>query len=174
MLFEFTMTQPFDNSWFTKFNWINDFDLTPYKGFSIDLIAPVGSDFNMTLTQWIPSNNTRGVDSQYRPLSYYLTPTGQPQTLTVPLTDFATNLVGGQFDFANLKDLTIVNFVPVGAQFVFTRITLLGDCSSSSSTAAAASASVTTGTKTSNSKLMHTNDAASMLFAAVLSCLALF
>ncbi|KAJ3062480.1 hypothetical protein HDU98_001620 [Podochytrium sp. JEL0797] len=119
------------NYWFVKFDWENDFDLTPFSGLSLDLIAPVGSDFNITLTQWIPSNNTRGVDSQYRLLSSYLTPTGKPQTLNLKWSDFSTNLYGQPYDFKNLKDLTLVNFVPVASQFVFTRIELIGNCSAS-------------------------------------------
>ncbi|KAI8617072.1 hypothetical protein BC830DRAFT_142819 [Chytriomyces sp. MP71] len=116
------------NYWFAKFNWENDFDLTPYAGFSLDLVAPVNSDFNITLTQWIPSNNTRGIDSNYRTLSSYITPSGKPQTLNFKWSDFGKNLDGGNFDFKNLKDLTLVNFVPVGAVFTFAKMTLVGTC----------------------------------------------
>jgi hypothetical protein len=42
-------------SWFVKFDWFNDFDLTPFTAIQIDLIAPKGSDFNITLTQWVPA-----------------------------------------------------------------------------------------------------------------------
>ncbi|KAI9335513.1 hypothetical protein BDR26DRAFT_865878 [Obelidium mucronatum] len=116
------------NYWFTKFNWENDFDLTPYSGMSLDFIAPIGSDFNITLTQWIPSVNKRGIDSQYRVLSSYVVPNGKPQTLNLKWTDFGTNLNGQPFDLKHLKDVTFVNFVPVGAVFKFTKMTLTGTC----------------------------------------------
>ncbi|KAJ3186138.1 hypothetical protein HK101_009717 [Irineochytrium annulatum] len=141
------------NYWFTKFNWINDFDLTPFTGFSIDLIAPVGSDFNITLTQWIPADpqhingsGTRGIDSEYRLMSSYITPNGSPQTLKVPFADLATNLLGDPYDFKNLKDLTLVNLGPVGATFVFTKIMLLGNCTTSSLTTTTSAKAGATGT----------------------------
>ncbi|KAJ3233454.1 hypothetical protein HDU81_002254 [Chytriomyces hyalinus] len=121
------------NYWFTKFNWENDFDLTVYSGFEMEMIAPVGSDFNITLTQWIPSTNTRGIDSKYRLLSSYITPNGKPQTLRIMWTDFSTNLLGQPFDLVNLKDLTLVNLAPIGAVFTFTKLTLLGTCTNSPS-----------------------------------------
>ncbi|KAI9325658.1 hypothetical protein DFJ73DRAFT_965667 [Zopfochytrium polystomum] len=142
------------NYWYVKFNWENDFDLTPYTAMVIDLIAPAGSDFNVTLTQWIPATpgvrdgkGDRGIDSSYHLLSSYLTPSGSPQTLVMPISDFSTNLNGGKFDLANLKDLTLVNFGPIGATFTFTKITLRGNCSSSSS-----SGTSPTGTATGSSK----------------------
>ncbi|KAJ1538957.1 hypothetical protein HK405_013312, partial [Cladochytrium tenue] len=140
------------NYWFVKFNWANDFDISAFTAMEIDLIAPSGSDFNVTLTQWIPQtagvrdgNGTRGIDSAYHLLSSYLTPDGTEQTLLLPLSDYATNLDGAAYDLTNVKDLTLVNLEPVNATFVFTRITLVGNCSSSSSSSAA------TGTKTGSS-----------------------
>ncbi|KAJ3293908.1 hypothetical protein HDU79_011750 [Rhizoclosmatium sp. JEL0117] len=125
------------NYWFTKFNWINDFDLTPYTGFAVDFIAPEGSDFNITLTQWLPATNTRGIDSQYRLLSSYVKPNGNPQTLLMKFADFAKNLNGDAFDMKHLKDVTFVNFGPLGTKFTFTKMTLIGDCGSSTTSGGA-------------------------------------
>ncbi|KAJ3413131.1 hypothetical protein HDV05_008469 [Chytridiales sp. JEL 0842] len=116
------------NYWFVKFAWEYDFDLSIYSGLAIDLIAPPNSDFNITLTQWLPATNTRGLDSVYNLMSKYLTPDGTPQTLRMPWSDFKTNLEGGEFKLEDLKDLTVVNMGPVGSTFVFTKIVLLGNC----------------------------------------------
>jgi hypothetical protein len=136
-------------SWFVKFDWFNDFDLTPFTAIQIDLIAPKGSDFNITLTQWVPAvpgvrdgKGSRGIDSAYYLLSSYLTPNGTPQTLTMPLSGFATNLKGGPFNFAHLKDLTLVNFGPKDTVFTFTKIVLIGNCSSSNALASTTSTGV--------------------------------
>ncbi|KAJ1538958.1 hypothetical protein HK405_013313, partial [Cladochytrium tenue] len=51
-------TAPTFNYWFVKFNWENDFDISPYTAMAIDLVAPSGSDFNVTLTQWLPADPT--------------------------------------------------------------------------------------------------------------------
>ena len=59
------------------------------------------------------------LDSVYHPLSKYITPNGQKQTVTLPLSDFATNLRGGKFDMARLKDWTIVNLVPANRRTAF-------------------------------------------------------
>ncbi|KAJ3245069.1 hypothetical protein HDU77_009595 [Chytriomyces hyalinus] len=116
----------------------------------MEIIAPAGSDFNITLTQWIPSTNTRGIDSKYRLLSSYITPNGKPQTLRIMWQDYSTNLLGQPFDLTNLKDLTLVNLAPIGAVFTFTKLTLLGTCSNSpgvatGGVAAAAAGSTATG-----------------------------
>ncbi|KAJ3228786.1 hypothetical protein HDU81_005880 [Chytriomyces hyalinus] len=99
--------------------------------FSIAWTDHCNPDFNITLTQWIPSTNTRGIDSKYRLLSSYITPNGKPQTLRIMWQDYSTNLLGQPFDLTNLKDLTLVNLAPIGAVFTFTKLTLLGTCSNS-------------------------------------------
>ncbi|TPX67796.1 hypothetical protein CcCBS67573_g07402 [Chytriomyces confervae] len=133
------------NYWFTKFNWENDFDLTVYSGFEMEMIAPAGSDFNITLTQWLPASNSRGIDSKYRLLSSYITPNGKPQTLRIMWTDFSTNLLGQPFDLVHLKDLTLVNLAPIGAVFTFTKLKLLGTCINSPSAVAGSVGTVSTG-----------------------------
>ncbi|KAJ3262142.1 hypothetical protein HDU77_000500 [Chytriomyces hyalinus] len=133
------------NYWFTKFNWENDFDLTVYSGFEMEMTAPAGSDFNITLTQWLPASNSRGIDSKYRLLSSYITPNGKPQTLRIMWTDFSTNLLGQPFDLAHLKDLTLVNLAPIGAVFTFTKLKLLGTCINSPSAVAGSVGTVSTG-----------------------------
>ena len=132
-------TLPTLNYWFTKFNENSCFDLTPYRGIQFDLVAPPGSDMNFTLSQKSPDcvpstpgqqssgvEGTRLVDSSYHALTQYIIPNGQKQKVTLLLSDFSKNLVGGSFDFKHLKDWTIVNLEPVGAVFLMSNITLLG------------------------------------------------
>ncbi|KAI9330137.1 hypothetical protein DFJ73DRAFT_964057 [Zopfochytrium polystomum] len=140
------------NYWYAKFNWENDYDLTPFWGARLSIIMPPASDFNITLTQWLPANpavrdgtGDRGVDTNWILASRYLSPASfdgaTPQTLVIPFADFATNQKGGAFDFAHLKDLTFVNLLPFGATFAIERIELLyKNCQ-----APATSGTVTTG-----------------------------
>ena len=110
-----------------------------------DLIAPAGSDMNFTLTQRAPctpsvkgqplpagsTTTPRLVDSVYIPLSRFITPNGQKQTVTLYFSNFSKNLVGESFDFQHLKDWTIVNLKPAGAVFYMSDLKLLGgpiDC----------------------------------------------
>ncbi|KAJ3020824.1 UNVERIFIED_CONTAM: hypothetical protein HDU68_009954 [Siphonaria sp. JEL0065] len=136
------------NYWFIKFNWENDFDLTKYVGLLLDFTAPVGADMNITLTQWEPVSNTRGIDSQYRLLSSYIKPNGQPQTLNLKWTDYSTNLNNQPFDLKHLKDITFVN-LSVNSTFVFTKMTLTGNCTTKNTVVTTSGVPATT--KTSGS-----------------------
>jgi hypothetical protein len=98
---------------------------------------------NFTLTQKNPTcktgNTTRLVDSVYKPLSAYYKPDGTKKTLVLPFADFSNNLAGGKFDFAHLKDWTIVNLVPAGATFTLSNLKLVGNCASSTTGSPSAS-----------------------------------
>ena len=107
------------------------------------MTIPVGTTFLFTLTQKMPDCTTRGVDSQYHDIKTFVTPNGQKQTFTVPLSAFATNIQGGAFDFQRLKDLTMVNLQPAGTVVKVHNIKMIGACTSTSSVAS--STSTTTG-----------------------------
>ncbi|KND02113.1 uncharacterized protein SPPG_02609 [Spizellomyces punctatus DAOM BR117] len=143
-----------ENFWFAKFDRDSCFDLvTPkYQAIVFDLVAPAGSDFTMTLTQKTPDCVDRAganSDSVYVPLTKYITPNGQKQTVTVPFSDFATNLAGQPFDMVHLKDWTIVGVKPVGTKMQLSNLLLTRACNGTlpSSTASTVSA---TGTATSS------------------------
>ncbi|KAI9208773.1 uncharacterized protein BJ171DRAFT_577857 [Polychytrium aggregatum] len=126
-------TAPTYNYWFTQFNPQICSDLTTYTSMELEIIADPGIDFNITLTQKSADCLTRAghVDSQYHLLSSLLTPNGQLQTLRLPLSLFATNLVGQPYDFQHAKDLTLVNLHPQGAKLVLKNFVIRGDCNSS-------------------------------------------
>lgn len=67
-------------------------------------------------------------DSTYKPITDYITPSGTRQTVVYPFTDFKNNVLGAPFDFVHFKDFTLVNMMPVNAQFRFFNISLVGDC----------------------------------------------
>jgi hypothetical protein len=95
-------------------------------------------------------------------LTKYITPNGQKQTVTLPLSDYTTSLVGGRFDMSKLKDWTIVNLSPGTPDTVFVMSNLVlkggpsgctvpGNTTTTTSTMASAMASATaTTTSTSN------------------------
>jgi hypothetical protein len=116
------------NFFFTKYNAEECFDLRGYDAIQFDLLAPVGSEGLFTLTQMAEDCTTRLLDSTYTPLSRYITPNGQVQTVYQPLSDFALNVEGGAFDFQHLKDWTFVNLAPIGAEFVISNYVLRGNC----------------------------------------------
>jgi hypothetical protein len=121
-------TAPTINYWFAKFDRVACFDLSGYSAVAFDLVAPAGSNMNFTMTQRSADCQSRLVDSVYRPLSSYVTPNGQKQTVVLPFADFSKTLVGGQFDFKHLKDWTAVNLVPFGARFTISNLVLRGNC----------------------------------------------
>ncbi|TPX67085.1 hypothetical protein SpCBS45565_g03996 [Spizellomyces sp. 'palustris'] len=122
---------PNNNFFFSKFDAGACYDLTHIAAVAYDLVAPVGSMFTMTLTQKsenctirVPGNS----DSDYIPITKYVTPNGQKQSVVVPFADFKKNLVGGSFDFVHLKDWTLTSFVPEGARFQISNLRLIRDC----------------------------------------------
>ncbi|TPX65097.1 hypothetical protein SpCBS45565_g05375 [Spizellomyces sp. 'palustris'] len=143
-----------ENFWFAKFDRDSCFDLVApqYQAIVFDLVAPAGSDFTMTLTQKTPDCKDRAganSDSVYVPLTKYITPNGQKQTVTVPFADFKNNLAGQPFDMVHLKDWTIVGVKPVGTKMQLSNLLLTRACNGTlpSSTASTVSA---TGTATSS------------------------
>ncbi|KAJ3153094.1 hypothetical protein HK101_001756 [Irineochytrium annulatum] len=122
------------NYFFFKFEWDDDFthcaDLSPYKGISITISSPPGTDVGITLTQKNDACNNRTLDSQYVNMTKYITPDGTFQEMYIPWTDFAKNWDGvSDFSFAHDKDLTFVGFSPAaGEQYKIERIALKADC----------------------------------------------
>ena len=113
--------------------------------------APVGFDANVTLTQRTADCVNRGYDAQYRLLSSFISFNNQEQTLELPLSSFATNLNGANFDFTHTrvrvcdcvrdcgmnrsssifdyKDVTLVNANSPTNQFIIYKAWLKGTCS---------------------------------------------
>jgi hypothetical protein len=116
------------NFWFAKFDLGACFDLSPFNAIQFDMVAPVDTNAIFTLTQKSVNCVDRLVDSQYMRLSNYVTPNGQKQTVTMPLTDFAKNLDGNAFDFKHLKDWTLNSLLPVGVSITISNLMLVGDC----------------------------------------------
>ncbi|KAI8911541.1 hypothetical protein EDD86DRAFT_202663 [Gorgonomyces haynaldii] len=116
------------NYWYVKFDLKACFDLSPYTAIQFDLVAPAGSDMYFTLTQHLSDCVTRVIDSVYTTLTKYVKPDGTKKTVTIPISDFATNLVGKPFDFVHLKDFTVVNLAPVGADLRLSQFLLKGNC----------------------------------------------
>ena len=121
---------PADNYWFAKYNWQACFDLSKYSAFQFELTSPAGSDVQFTLTQHASDCTTRLNDSVYLPLTKYIKPNGTKQLVTLPFSDFAKNVAGGDYDFVHLKDWTAVNFVPADGktEFRFGNLVLKGKC----------------------------------------------
>jgi hypothetical protein len=119
------------NFFFAKFDAGACYDLTNIHAVAFDLTAPVGSTFQMTLTQKnadcvdrTPGNS----DSEYIPIQKYVTPNGQKQTVVAQFADFRKNNNGSNFDFVHLKDWTLVGLQPVGAKFLISNIRLIRAC----------------------------------------------
>ncbi|KAI9138535.1 hypothetical protein BKA69DRAFT_1091121 [Paraphysoderma sedebokerense] len=117
-----------ENYWFAKFDAPACYNLTGIYAMAFDLRSPVGSTFEMTLTQHAPDCVTRTEDSVYLPITRYVVPNGGWQRVIVPFVDFGINLAGTAFDFAHLKDWTGVRFAPLNAVFDITNIRLLKQC----------------------------------------------
>ena len=123
------------NYWYVKFDKYACFDLTPFTAFQFDLKAPVGAEMIFVLTQKapncteFPTNTARLIDSDYMPLSKYITPNNTKQTVTIPLKDFQKNLLGEDFDMKHLKDFTIVDIKPA-SPMELSNFWLVGDCPS--------------------------------------------
>lgn len=152
-------TAPTTNYWFAKFDQVACFDLTGYSAIQFDLIAPAGVDANFTMTQKSADCKSRLVDSVYTPLTKYITPDGTKKTVTLPLSDFSKNLVGGDFDFAHLKDWTIVNLKPVGAKIQISNMVLVG-CQTSASAPTASGSSTATASTTRSAQATQTSNSA--------------
>jgi hypothetical protein len=128
---ELTPGQNASNFFFAKFDAGACYDLTNLHAVAFDLVAPAGSAFTMTLTQKNPDCVDRapdGSDSSYIPLSKYITPNGQKQTVISPFADYKANLKGGAFDFVHLKDWTLVGLTPPNAKFQISNIRLIRAC----------------------------------------------
>ncbi|KAI8584830.1 hypothetical protein BDZ88DRAFT_435298 [Geranomyces variabilis] len=110
------------------------YDLTNVNSLVFDLVAPVGGSFDMGLTQKSADCHQRvggesgSSDSKYVPLTRYITPNGQKQTVVLPLQDLK-----GTFDFAHLKDITFINWKS-SAPFIFSNIRLRRACRSNGPT----------------------------------------
>ena len=125
------------NFLFFKANPQACFDLTKYTAIRFDMQAPGGSDAKFTLTQKDVRCKERIVDgdSVYQDISKYAKMDGKKKRVVMPLTEYARRSKDGKpFDFAHFKDFTIVDMKPVGAQFKFSNIWLVGNCKKSSQT----------------------------------------
>ncbi|KAJ3146771.1 hypothetical protein HDU89_006026 [Geranomyces variabilis] len=113
---------------FFKFDAGACYDLTNINSLAFDLVAPVGGSFDMGLTQKSADCHQRvggesgSSDSPYVPLTKYITPNGQKQTVVLPFQDLK-----GTFDFAHLKDITFINWKS-SAPFIFSNIRLRRVC----------------------------------------------
>lgn len=132
----------------------------------------------------LQTSHTTALDSVYHPLTKYITPNGERQTVTLPLADYAVNLAGNPFDFVHLKDWTIVNMAPADAVFYMSNLMLKGGpigCVAPTTTAATTatttglstgtvSTATRTATATPNQKSGATQTLTGMsVFAAVLA-----
>jgi hypothetical protein len=117
-----------DNFWFSKFDLAACFDLSAYEAIQFDVVAPAGSSAEFCLTQRSADCQTRLADSQYMPLSKYITPNGSKQTVTMPISDFGKNVNGGNFDFLHLKDWTLNDLSPTGVTIEISNFRLLRAC----------------------------------------------
>ncbi|KAJ3302482.1 hypothetical protein HDV03_004905, partial [Kappamyces sp. JEL0829] len=94
------------NYWYVKLDAKACYNLSPYSAFQFDLKGPAGTNFGITLTQKSANCSTRLVDSVYKNLTDYVTMDGTKKTVTLPVKDFSTNLLGAGFDLVHLKDFT--------------------------------------------------------------------
>ncbi|KAJ3020580.1 hypothetical protein HKX48_000601 [Thoreauomyces humboldtii] len=117
------------NFWFFKLDPGACFDLSGIAALSFDLVAPAGASFQIGMTQKSPSCDYRiggesgKGDSVYRPISAYITNDGTKHTAVIPFQDFR-----GGFDFSHLKDMTFLQFAPIGAVFEMSNIRLIREC----------------------------------------------
>ncbi|KAJ3162220.1 hypothetical protein HDU88_006703 [Geranomyces variabilis] len=124
-----TPTNPAGAFFFFKADAIACFDLTNMNSLAFDIIAPAGGSFDIGLTQKSADCHERvggesgSSDSPYVPLTKYITPNGQKQTVVVPFQD-----IKGTFDFAHTKDVTFINWKPQGAKFLMSNIRLRRAC----------------------------------------------
>ncbi|KAI9013172.1 hypothetical protein BC832DRAFT_282940 [Gaertneriomyces semiglobifer] len=142
------------NFFFAKFDAGACFDLTHIEAVRFDLVAPAGSSFTMCLTQKSADCLSRvepNGDSTYIPISKYITPNGQKQTVTVPFRDFAPRASGpGTFDFVHLKDWTLNQFTPAGSVHEISNLRLVRQCTSGNSTTTPSSTATTSATGTAS------------------------
>lgn len=155
------------NYWYAKFDQYACFDLRGFSAIQFDLVAPANAEMTFVLTQkasncsMSPLQTARLIDSQYQPLKKYITPDGTKQTLTLPLSDFAKNVIGQDFDMAHLKDFTIIDIKPNDFNFQLSNFKLLGSCSVQQNTNSARTSS--------NSEISQNSIFALVLFAALAS-----
>ncbi|KAJ3365383.1 hypothetical protein HDU91_002218, partial [Kappamyces sp. JEL0680] len=99
------------NYWYVKLDAKACYNLSPYSAIQFDLKGPAGTNFGITLTQKSANCSTRLVDSVYKNLTDYVTMDGTKKTVTLPVKDFSTNLLGAGFDLnitgieASLSDI---------------------------------------------------------------------
>jgi hypothetical protein len=135
--------------------------LTPFTAIQFDLVAAPNANMTFVLTQKAPNctefprTAPRLIDSVYHPLAKYITPNGQKQRVTLPLSDFRTNVLGREFDLKHLKDFTIIDITPSDYTFQFSNFYLIGNCTNAPTTG---SSNTPTGSKPPAS----TNSAASI------------
>jgi hypothetical protein len=133
---ELTSTNVPDNFWFVKFDLEACFNLNGYTAIEFDIEAPPGTECTFTLTQKSPNCVDRLVDSTYIPLTHYITPNGEKQRVVQPLSEFALNVEGGSFDFAHLKDWTLVGLQPQNVTVKISNFVLKGNCPKATETVA--------------------------------------
>jgi hypothetical protein len=116
------------NFWFSKFDLEACFDLSRFAAIQFEIEAPQGTSGSFTLTQKSADCAERLTDSSYVPLSKYVRPNGRRQVVTIPLSDFSTNLDGKPFDFKHLKDWTLNDLQPEGVTINISNLVLKGSC----------------------------------------------
>ncbi|TPX59236.1 hypothetical protein PhCBS80983_g02581 [Powellomyces hirtus] len=120
-----------DNYWFSKFDPNACFNTTNWHAIAFDLVGPPGGAFTTTLTQKNPDciDRTPGLsDSDYIPISNYVTLDGTKQPVVMPFADFRRNIAGGAFDLVHLKDWTLNHFLPVGSVWEISNLRLIRPC----------------------------------------------
>ncbi|KAI9204237.1 uncharacterized protein BJ171DRAFT_506679 [Polychytrium aggregatum] len=113
-------------------------DLSMYDTFQSDVIIDPGVDFTIVFTQnsvdcKYPQGVSASAESQYHSLYDFLVPSGQRQTLVIPLSAFSTNWLNGSFDFQHTAGMTFINQA-VGSHVTMISPTLKGKCTNDTPT----------------------------------------
>ncbi|KAJ3152070.1 hypothetical protein HDU86_005915 [Geranomyces michiganensis] len=120
------------NFWFSKFDASACFDTSNFHAIAFDMLAPTGGNMKMTLTQKNADCENRTdygpSDANYIPITNYMKPNGQKQSVIVPFVDFKTNVGGKNFDFVHLKDWTLNEFSPAGSTWEISNLRLMYAC----------------------------------------------
>ncbi|KAJ3178624.1 hypothetical protein HDU87_003447 [Geranomyces variabilis] len=120
------------NFWFSKFDASACFDTTNFHGIAFDMLAPVGGNMKMTLTQKNPDCILRTdygpSDATYIPITNYMNPNGTKQSVIIPFADFKMNSGGKLYDFLHLKDWTLNQFSPAGSTWEISNLRLMYAC----------------------------------------------
>ncbi|KAJ3146755.1 hypothetical protein HDU89_006010 [Geranomyces variabilis] len=120
------------NFWFSKFDASACFDTSNFHAIAFDMLAPVGGNMKMTLTQknadCVNRTDYGPSDANYIPITNYMKPDGTKKSVIIPFVDFKTNVGGKNFDFQHLKDWTLNEFSPAGSTWEISNLRLMYAC----------------------------------------------